>query len=144
MKYRERLKLAAKALAREVAQRRKKRGHEPIHLAIYEARFSAVTEARRRWNGWLRAHPFSTPEQRKCSLSALLVAGIAAAAVAAGANAYVNGGHTVAVERVAVDVSEKKQAEVFARVRQLLPPERLAELAGGAAAEMRTDASAAF
>ena len=68
MKYRERLKLAATALAREVAQRRKKVGADPIPLAIYEARLSAVTEARRCWNRWLREHPFSTREQRHIAM----------------------------------------------------------------------------
>jgi hypothetical protein len=65
MKYRERLKLAATALAREVAQHRRNRAPDPLPLAIYEARLSAVTDARRRWSGWLRTHPFSTPEQRR-------------------------------------------------------------------------------
>ena len=57
MKYAERLKLAARELSREVVARRAQPNVNPLALAIYEARLSAVTHARREWTAWLRANP---------------------------------------------------------------------------------------
>ena len=71
MKYGERLKLAAKALAQEVASLRAKQDSNPLHIAIYESRLSAVTDARRRWRGWMNAHPKSTLEERRSAKRAL-------------------------------------------------------------------------
>ena len=67
MKYGKRLKLAAQALARAVAEHRADRDSNPLALAIYEARLSAVTVARRRWGAWIKAHPGSTLEQRNAA-----------------------------------------------------------------------------
>lgn len=62
--YAERLKLAARELSREVAARRAQPDINPLALAIYEARLSAVTRARREWTAWLRTNPQATRETR--------------------------------------------------------------------------------
>ena len=71
MKYAKRLKLAAQALARAIRDLRGDRDSNPLAIAIYEARLSAVTRARRDWGAWLKDHPVSTLEQRREAKRAL-------------------------------------------------------------------------
>lgn len=71
MKYALRLKLAARELARELTTLRADRDSSKLAIAIYEARLTAVTAARKKWGAWLKAHPHSTPQERRDAKYAL-------------------------------------------------------------------------
>lgn len=68
-KHSERLAFAARRLARDVAIMRNELGLMNLYQELYaarEARLSAVTTARAKFNRWLRAHPdCSTTQVRK-------------------------------------------------------------------------------
>jgi hypothetical protein len=71
MKYTLRLKLAARELARELRALRADRDSSKLAIAIYEARLTAVTQARQKWTAWLNAHPESTLQERRAAKYAL-------------------------------------------------------------------------